>query len=138
MSDFNYTLTLADIGLKLVDLVGDTIKIAYCSSAYTPDRDADHYLADIPGGAIKATGTLAGKSFTGAALDATDNAATSTPGDTITQAVIYQDTGSSATSRLIRKISADTYAGFPFLTNGANINIVWPNDTNKIFKFVNA
>ena len=139
MADFNYTLTLKAIGEGAVDLTGATIKIVLCTAAYTADQDLDEFLDDIPGGAQKATATLAGKSFTGAAFDATDALFTApTPGDTITQAVIYKDTGVAGTSRLIRKISASTYAGFPCLTSGSDLSLVWPNDTNKIFKFVNA
>ena len=140
MADFNYQKTLEDIGNKLVDLTNDTIKVALCTAGYTAVEATDHDLSDIPGGAIVATATLSGKSFTGAVFDADDATFVAPPsGSTVTQAVIYQSTGGSPeTGRLIRKISADTFAGFPFATNNADVPLIWPNDANKIFSFVNA
>ena len=139
MADFNYQLTLADIGLGLVDLENDAIKIVLCTAAYVADEAADHYLSDIDSGARIATATLSGKSFTAAVFDATDITFTAPPsGHTITQAVIYQDASPESSARLIRKISSDTYSGFPFDTNDLDVLLAWPNDADKVFAFVNA
>ncbi len=139
MADFNYQLTLADIGLGLVDLEGDTIKIVLCTAAYTPNEATDHYLSDVPSLARIATATLSGKSFTNAVFDATDITFTAPPsGHTITQAVIYQEASPESSGRLICKISADTYAGFPFDTNDLDVLLTFPNDAYKTFSFVNA
>lgn len=139
MSDFNYVLTLADIGKGLVDLEGDTIKIVLCTAAYTPDEDTDHYLSDIPGPARISTATLASKTFTLAVFDAADITFTAPPaGHTITQAVIYQDASPESSARLIAKVSADTYLGFPFDTNDLDVLMTLPNDAYKIFAFVNV
>jgi hypothetical protein len=140
MADFNYQKTLEDIGNKLVDLTSDIIKVALCTAAYTAVQATDHTLADIPSSAIVATATLSGKSFTGAVFDADDVTFAAPPsGHTVTQAVIYQSDGASPEGTLlIRKISGDSYAGFPFVTSGSDIPLIWPNDANKIFSFVNA
>lgn len=139
MSDFNYQLTLQDIGKKLVDLENDTIKVVLCTAAYTANQSTDNALDDIPGGARVATATLSGKSFTNGVFDATDVVFTApASGSTVTQAVIYQDASPESSARLIRKISSSTYSGFPFATNNADVTLAWPNDANKIFAFVNA
>lgn len=139
MADFNYILTLADIGKKLVDLENDTIKIVLCTAAYTPNETTDHYLSDISAPARISTATLSGKSFTAAVFDATDVTFTAPPsGHTITQAVIYQDASPESSARLICKISSDTYAGFPFDTNDLDVLLTFPNDAHKSFAFVNA
>ena len=46
--------------------------------------------------------------------------------------VIYQDSGVSATSRLIAYI--DTATGLPVTPNGGNITVTWDNGANRIFK----
>ena len=139
MADFNYQLTLEDIGAGLVDLSSDTIKIVLCTADYTADVDADHYLSDIPDGARISTATLSGVDWTAAVFDATDVTFTAPPaGSTITQAVIYQEASPESSGRLIRKISSDTYAGFPFDTNDLDVLLAWPNDAYKSFSFVNA
>jgi hypothetical protein len=53
-------------------------------------------------------------------------------GATINYLVIYQDTGTPGTSRLIACI--DTATGIPLSTNGGDITIQWDNGANKIFK----
>ncbi len=139
MADFNYQLTLEDIGLGLVDLVSNTLKIVLCTAAYVADETTDHYLSDIDPAARIATATLTSKSFTNAVFDATDITFTAPPsGHTITQAVIYQDASPESSARLICKISADTFNGFPFDTNDLDVLLAWPNDADKIFAFVNA
>lgn len=145
MADFNYVLTLADIGKGLVDLENDTIKVALCTADYVADRDVDHYLSSVlnatspAGSAIISTVTLAGKSFTAGVFDADDVTFTApAAGATVTQAIIYQDASPSSGARLIRKVSGTTVAGFPFTTSGGDVSLAWPNDSNKIFRFINA
>lgn len=139
MADFNYQLTLADIGLKLVDLDSDTIKIVLCTAAYTANAATDHYLSDIPGGARVSTATLSSPTFAAAVFDATDVTFTApAAGSTVTQAVIYQDASPESSARLLCKISDATYSGFPFDTNDLDVLLSFPNDAYKIFSFVNA
>ncbi|HZT29721.1 MAG TPA: hypothetical protein VFA33_07560 [Bryobacteraceae bacterium] len=136
MSDFNYMKNLDAIGKKLIDLVGDTIKVGLCTAAYTADVNADEFLSAV-GSAMVQAAALTTKSLTGGVFDADDATLAAVPaGSTITQFILYQDTGSPATSRLIRHF--DSYSGLPFLTNGLDVVITWPSGSNKIFAFVNA
>ncbi len=139
MADFNYQLTLQDIGTGLVDLSGDTIKIVLCTADYVADVDADHYLSDIDEAWRVSTATLSGRNWTAGVFDATDVTFVAPPsGSTVTQAVIYQEASPESSGRLIRRISSDTYAGFPFDTNDLDVLLSFPNDAYKIFSFVNA
>ncbi len=96
---------------KEIDWDSDTIKVALCTSAYTPDQDAHDYFNDITGQATGTGYTAGGQAltsktavYTGSsntlALDAAD---TSWANSTITAryAVIYGDTGTASTSPLI-------------------------------------
>lgn len=115
------------------NMATDNIKMVLCSASYTPNTATDQFLAIIPGGAIVATsGNFTTKTTTAGVFDADDITYTSVTGSAVTQMVIYQDTGSSATSRLIALI--DTATGLPVTPNGGNIVVSWDNGSNKIFK----
>lgn len=96
----------------MIDLDGDTIKVALVTSSYTPDFDAHDFFNDVTN-EVSATGytaggaTLANKTLT---QDNTDNEGVfdaDNPSWTITGnltargAVVYKDTGVSSTSPLI-------------------------------------
>lgn len=117
-----------------IDWDADNIKLALCdSSDYTVSIDVDDFLDDIPGAAIVATsGNFANKTKTLGVADADDITLTSVTGDQSELIIIYKDTGSAATSRLIAKI--DTATNLPVIPNGGNIVISWDNGANKIFK----
>jgi hypothetical protein len=91
------------------------------------------FLSDISSGArIATSGNLASKTFTDGVFDAADAVWASASGDSIEAVVVYVDTGSAASSRLIAYIDSGT--GLPVTPNGADINLVWDNGANKIFK----
>lgn len=117
-----------------IDWDTDTIKVCLVDGAdYTPNLATHDFLDDIAGAGIVATsGALAGKTVTAGVADANDVTLTAVTGDPSEYLVIYKDTGSSATSRLIALI--DTATGLPITPNGADINIVWSSGANKIFK----
>lgn len=99
---------------RRVDWGSDTIKCLLATSSYTPDVDAHDFLADITGEVANGNGyttggeTLASKTgptYTSGtntlALDAADITWTFTASKTARYAVIYKDTGASATSPLM-------------------------------------
>ena len=111
-----------DIRCALVDLAD-----------YTPDLAADEFLSDIPGAAIVATsGALTGKTSADGVADADDVTFPTVSGDQSEALVLYKWTGNAATSPLIARI--DTATGLPVTPSGGNINVVWDNGPNKIFK----
>lgn len=58
---------------------------------------------------------------------------TSVSGSTITQFVVYNDTGTAATSELIALY--DTATGLPCVPNGGNITLQWAEAPNFVLAF---
>jgi hypothetical protein len=92
------------------DILSQTIKVALCTSSYTPNQNAHDYFDDITnevasgGGYTTGGATLASKTCTVSGGVATFDAAdTSWAASTITAryAVIYYATGTASTSLLI-------------------------------------
>lgn len=89
------------------------------------------FLSDVPSGARVATsGNLASKTFTDGVFDAADTSFTAATGDQSEIVILYIDTGSAATSRLICYIDSGT--GLPATPNSGDINVAWSNGSSKI------
>jgi hypothetical protein len=96
-----------------LDLDSETIKMALLDSGYTPDVDADEFWDDVSANEISATGYTAGGATLGspattydaannrAEYDAADPAWTLSTAASPAYAVMYDDTGTPGTSRLI-------------------------------------
>lgn len=115
----------------------DNIKVALVKIGgghYVVNFSTDQFLAIIAGADIISTTANLGTKTTAAGVAGAANTlfAAVAAGAAAGALVIYQDTGSSATSRLIAYI--DNYAGLPVTPNGSDINVSWPTDANKIFK----
>ena len=117
-----------------IDWDTDTIKAVLIDAAdYTVNLATHQYLSDIPSAARVATSAaLSGKTVTNGVADANDFTFTAVSGDPSEALVIYKDTGTEGTSRLIAYI--DTATGLPVTPNGGDINVAWDNGANKIFK----
>lgn len=117
-----------------VDLLVDDIRVILVDAAdYTVDLTNHDFLDDVPAAARVATsGALGSKTTTDGIFDAADVTFTSVSGDQSEALIIYKHTGVEGTSPLI--VYLDTgYTGLPITPNGGNINLLWPNDSNKIF-----
>jgi hypothetical protein len=117
-----------------IDLLNDTIKCVLIDAAdYTVDLANHDFLDDVPSGARVGTArTLGSKTTTAGVFDAADVTFSSVTGDQCEAILIYKDTGTAGTSRLIAYI--DSATGLPVTPNGGNIQIQWDNGPNKIFK----
>ena len=117
-----------------IDWDTDVIKALLIDSAdYTVNLATHQFLNDIPPAARVATSAaLSGKTATNGVADANDLTFTAVTGDPSEALVIYKDTGTEGTSRLIAYI--DTATGLPVTPNGGDINVAWDNGANKIFK----
>lgn len=115
-----------------INWLTDNIKIALVDTgAYTVNLSTHTYLSDVPSGAIIATSAnLDSKTVSGNAADAADVSFSSVTGASVEAIVVYKDTGSTATSRLISYI--DTGTGLPFTPNAGNIQIQW--SVNGVFQ----
>ena len=111
---------------------GDNIKACLVDSAsYTPDTAADQFLDDLSG-VVATSGNLASKTTTDGVADAADVTFSSVTGNQSEFIVVYQDTGTPSTSRLIALV--DTATGLPVTPNGGDIVVQWDSASNKIFK----
>lgn len=117
-----------------IDWDADTIKVALVDSVeYTLAITTDDFLADVTAGGIVATSSaLASKTKTLGVADAADITLSSVSGSQFEYIVLYQDSGSASTSRLICCI--DSATGLPCTPNGGDITIQFDSGANKIFK----
>ena len=134
-ASFKQQLGLAAIAA--LNAAGTVIKATLVDTGAYTFNAAHTVIGDIPAGARIATGTLANKTWTGAVFDADDLTYTAVPAGTGTGTaaealVLWVDTGTPATSFLIAYF--DTATGLPVTPNGGNIQIIWDNGSNKIFK----
>lgn len=122
---------------KLLDWNNDNIKVVLVdtnnATPYAVDIANHQYLSDIPAGArIATSGNLTGKSALAGVAKASDVTLTAVSGVTAEAVVIYQDTGTAATSRLIAYI--DTGTGFPLTPSGGDVVVRFNTGATGIFK----
>jgi hypothetical protein len=109
-----------------------TVKAILVDTADEAYNAADQFLSDVTGAGIVATsGALTTKSFTNGIFDADDITFTAVSGDQSEAIIIYIDTGTSTTSRLMLFIDTAS-SGLPVTPNSGNINVTWDNGSNKI------
>lgn len=116
-------------GFSVPDLEGGDQRVILIDSADdTINTTTDQDLADIVAGARVATVALTSESVAGAAgtvtYDAGDATFSAVTGDQSEQLVIYEHTGTEATSLLI--VFFDTFtSGMPVTPNGGDIVVAW-------------
>lgn len=129
---------LNQFGSAPINWTGDTLKVALCTSSFTPDQDTMDFFDDVTN-EVSGTGYTAGgatltsaaKSYTAGtnvvALDA-DDVSWTTATITARYAVIYKDTGTPSTSPLIGYVDF----GADVSSTGGTFAITW--DAAGIFK----
>lgn len=117
-----------------IDWDTNTIKALLVDADYTPNLATDDNLNDIPVGArVNTAQTLASKTVTAGVADSSDPVFSAVTNPTpIVAVVLYKDTGTESTSRLIAYI--DNLEGLPLTPNGGNVTVSWSNDSNRIFR----
>ena len=112
----------------------DTIKAVLVTGGYT-FSDSHEFFSQVSGLVLGAPVTLANKSIAGGVFDADDAPFGAIAGGNIAQAILlYKDTGSPASSPLICYL--DEVTGFPFTTNGSDVNATWSNGSAKIISLL--
>lgn len=114
----------------------DSIKVLLVTGGYAVNLNSTVYRASAfaAGSGVIWSSAVALSSTTVASgvADALDHVLTTVTGNSAAYMIIYQDTGASATSRLIAYI--DTATGLPVTPNGGDITIQWDNTAaTKIF-----
>lgn len=122
----SFKQALLDTGLNLATF---TVKVALLDSADEVYNAADVFLSDVTAAGIVGTAqTLASKTFVGGVFDAADATFPGVTGDSVEAAVLYVDTGTATTSRLIAYLD-----GISVTPNGGSIILTFDNGASKIF-----
>lgn len=134
MANALYPLARQAFGAGNLNWTGQDFKVVLLTSAYTYDA-ADEFESDLTG-IIDESGNLAGKTNVLGVMDANDVVlSTVTAGSTISQLVVFQDTGTPATSRLV--LYFDRLATSVLIdvdTDNGDVTVIWSDGMNKIFK----
>ncbi len=102
-----------------VDMTANNIKFLFYSAAITTTWE---FVSDLTGGSIvaRAGSNLAGKTTTNGVFDANDQTVTAVSGSAFTHVILYADSGSDATSRLIAVFDVAS-----FTPTGGDISVIW-------------
>jgi len=104
-----------------VSLTTGTVKVALSTAAYNSAHD---FYDDVSANSIGTPQTIASTTVTDGLFDGNDVTFTSVSGSQVTSLIIYIDTGSAATSRLVTFLDTNV-TGLPVTPNGGNISITW-------------
>jgi len=116
-----------------IDLTSDTINIQLIDSAdYTYSSAHDNFDDVAAGSRVGTAVALASKTVTDGVFDAADVTFSSVTGDVSEALIIYKDTGTESTSKLIAFIDSAS-SGLPVTPNGGNITVTFDSGSNKIF-----
>jgi hypothetical protein len=101
-----------------VDMTANNIKILFYSGSITTTWE---FVSDLTGASIIArSGNLAGKTTTNGVFDANDITVTSVSGSAFTHVILYADTGTDSTSRLVAVFDVSS-----FTPSGGDVNVVF-------------
>lgn len=129
MANAIYPITKGSLLQGSVNMNTGTVKAALVGSGYTYAATHD-FFDDLGANVIGTPQTLASKTFTNGTFDAADVSWTAlASGSTVKAVVIYIDTGTASTSRLIAYL--DGMTNLPLATNGGDVSITW--DATGIF-----
>ena len=128
---------------RRVDWTGDTIKVALCTSSYTPDQDTHEFFSDVTN-QVTGTGYSAGGATLGSKsvnYDSASNTTSLRAGQsswanatfTARYAVIYKDTGSASTSPLLGWVD---FGGDEMVSSGT-FTVIW-DPTDGVLKIAAA
>ena len=102
------------------------------TGGYIPNLASDQHVSDIPPVAILARQPLSSLSAaSNGAAQASNATFPAVAGAPILYIVIYQNTGTDATSALVCEI--DTAAGLPAFPSGTPVTVIWDTGPYKIF-----
>lgn len=110
-------------GSSNISLSSGTVKAVLLDSADYTYSAAHDFLDDIPAGARVATSSALGtKTVTNGAFDSADFSFSAVTGDQSEAMVVYIDTGTESTSRLVAFYDTGV-TGLPVTPNGGDINV---------------
>ena len=109
----------------LIAATSDTLALSLVTTAYTPSLSADQFYSTITGSGGVTAGPVTLTTVTGllGTLSADNVVFTSVSGSASSYLVLFKNTGTPSSSRLIGLI--DTATGLPVTPNGGNITVAW-------------
>ncbi len=111
-------------GAATHDLIGGNVKMALVDTGSYTYSDAHEFLSDIGASVIASSGNLSGKSISDlAAFQCANGRVDAATGVSVEAVVIYIDTGTSATSRLVAFIDTGI-TGMPVTPAGTSYNLI--------------
>lgn len=117
-----YKQALLD-GLTNIDLNDGTVKVALVDTG-TYTYSAAHDFYDDLSGVVGTDQTIANTTVTTGLFDGDNVTFSAVTGNTVEALVIYIDTGTPGTSRLVAYIDTSV-TGLPVTPNGGDITITW-------------
>jgi hypothetical protein len=108
-----------------VDLNDGTVKVALIDTGAYTYSAANEFYSDVAGAAVIGTPqTINNTTVTNGLFDGDNVTFTAVTGNSVEALLIYIDTGSAATSRLVAYIDTNV-TGLPVTPNGGDIVITW-------------
>lgn len=108
--------------------ITDNIKGAIVTTSYTPNQATDKFVSTPAANIVARTGNLTSKSATGGVFNGTIPLMTAVTGSACVYFMLYKDTGSDATSRLIALYDIS------YTPSGNDLQIAFSTGANKAFK----
>ncbi len=133
MANFIYGKAKESLLNGQFNISSDSLKVLLVTDSYVPSQNVDQFVSNISGSYIKErTSSLTNVTNILGVIDADDVSVVQYSGLAFKALVIYKDSGTDSTSRLLAYI--DTATGIPFLGINAttDITINWSNGSNKI------
>ena len=106
-----------------VDLNDGTVKVALIDTATYPYNSAHEFYSSVSG-VVGTPQTINNTTVTNGLFDGDNVTYTAVSGNSAEALLIYIDTGSAATSRLVAWIDTSV-TGLPVTPNGGDITITW-------------
>ena len=106
-----------------IDLNDGTVKVALIDTGTYSYNAADEFYSSVSG-VVGTPQTIANTTVTNGLFDGDDVTYPAVTGNSVEALLIYIDTGSAATSRLVAWIDTSV-TGLPVTPNGGDITITW-------------
>jgi hypothetical protein len=111
---------------------GGTLKAALIDTGVYTYNDAHDFWNDASAGVIGTPVAISSPTFTNGILDGGDVTFTAVSGSSVEALIVFLDTGTPTTSRLVCYLDTGV-TGLPFTPSGGDVQITWDNGSNKIF-----
>ncbi len=110
-------------GSANTNMSAGTVRAALVDTGTYTYSAAHEFLTSLTG-RVGTDATLGTKTFTNGVFDAADSTYTAVTGASVEAIVLYIDTGTPATSRLVAYLDTG-FTGLPVTPNGGDITVTW-------------